>query len=134
MCQYSPPSTLTASIVLKHQRLTITSDKIIAVLQKMGAYNKSQGPEVFSWKGIVKWATAAAAAHGAAVITAKLKNTYDVEFTLTFLTGTFKITPRPGALSDGQTAAGEVPKQVVTDWNNAVASDAKDNPVNEGIS
>ena len=99
----------------------------------MEAYNKPKVNEI-TWTGIVVWATAVAAAAGAAVILNKLIDKgYIVEVSISVTKGTFKITPSPRGIQEDEAAAGVVPEQVTADWNSAVEADAKDNPTNEGI-
>jgi hypothetical protein len=91
------------------------------------------GSEIFI--GLLTFATAGACVHGARLIVNKLvEKGYSATFKIE--AGDLKATvtiKAPKKFKGLQTTGGGVPKEVVNDWNAAVAADAADHPINDGI-
>ena len=104
------------------------------LLNKMSG-DKVQGPGKDIFFGLLKFGTTAACLSGVNTIVHKLIDkgyAATAEVSGDSLSAKVTITPPPklqGVLTD----VGAVPTQVTADWNAAVAADAIDHPINNGI-
>ncbi|MCJ1315075.1 hypothetical protein MMC15_000390 [Xylographa vitiligo] len=108
--------------------------EIMELLNKMSG-DKVQGPGKDIFFGLLKFGTTAACLSGVNTIVHKLIDkgyAATAEVSGDSLSAKVTITPPPklqGVLTD----VGAVPTQVTADWNAAVAADAIDHPINNGI-
>ena len=106
------------------------------ILNKLNGVNEIAGPRLNIFYGFLTYTTIASCTRGAFVVAGKL---IDEGYGATVFIDNTGLKPiieiyAPNNIKDRLITGGVVPPFVRTAWNNAVAADSKDHPVNGGVS